>query len=108
MRAYHHSEIKTGLEYRETLRAGPYAWPGGYPLILVCDDGAALCFDCGRSEGPQILRAIRQNERNGWQVIGCQVHWEGPDEECAHCSRAIPSAYGDPADDETEGANDAN
>lgn len=104
MRAYHHPEIKTGLEYRETLRAGPYAWPGGYPLILVCDDGAALCFDCGRSETRQVIRAIRDKRRDGWRVIGVAIHWEGPDEECAHCGRAIPSAYGDPADDETEGA----
>jgi hypothetical protein len=100
MHAYHHPEIKTGLEYRETLRAGPYAWPGGYPLILVCDDGGILCFDCGRSEASQILRAIRGNESSGWRVIDCQTHDEGPDEECAHCGRAIPSAYGDPADDE--------
>lgn len=99
MREYHHSTIATGLQYRETLRAGPYAWPGGYPLILVCDDGGVLCFECGRSEAPQILRAIRGKEGNGWRVIGCQVHEEGPPENCSHCGRAIPSAYG-----ETEGA----
>jgi hypothetical protein len=103
MRAYHHSEIRTGRDYRETLRAGPYAWPGGYPLILVCEGGAALCFDCGRAEGPQILRSIRDNSRDGWRIIGCQVHWEGPAECCAHCGREIPSAYGDP--DESEGAD---
>lgn len=99
-----HARIETGRQYRATLRAGPYAWPGGYPLILVCSDGGVLCFDCGRSETPQILRAIRTNARDGWRVIGCQIHYEGPAEECAHCGRAIPSAYGDP---DNEGAENA-
>lgn len=103
MRAYHHSTIRTGRDYRETLRASPYAWPGGYPLILVCSDGAILCFDCGRSEGLQVIRAIRDRDRSGWRVIGCQIHEEGPPEECAHCGRGIPSTYG-----ETEGAEHAN
>ena len=101
MRAHTHREIQSGLQYRETLRAGPYAWPGGYPLLLVTDDGAALCFDCGRTEGPQILRSIRSRSRDGWRVVGCDVHWEGPPEHCEHCGREIPSAYG--SDDETEG-----
>lgn len=100
-----HGRINSGRDYRATLRAGPYAWPGSYPLILVCDDGAALCFDCGRSEASQILRAIRGNERNGWRVIGCQVHWEGPAEECAHCGRSIPSAYGETDDEGAENEN---
>jgi hypothetical protein len=45
MRAYHHSEIKTGLEYRETLRASPYAWRLSCTLIrpdAIPADAAAL------------------------------------------------------------------
>lgn len=94
MNSQHHETISTGLQYRETLRAGPYAWPGGYPLILQCSDGESLCFDCGRTEALQILRSIRDNARDGWRVIGCFVHWEGDPEHCAHCWKAIPSAYG--------------
>jgi hypothetical protein len=100
MNSQHHTTIETGRQFRETLRAGPYAWPGGYPLMLLCSDGGALCFDCGRSEARQIIRAIRDNARDGWRVIGCFVHWEGPDEECAHCGKGIPSAYGSTDDDE--------
>ncbi len=68
MNSQHHTTIATGLQFRETLRAGPYAWPGGYPLMLLCSDGGALCFDCGRSEAHQIIRAIRDNARHGLSV----------------------------------------
>lgn len=86
--------IASGLQFRQTLRAGPYAWPGGYPILLICDDGGVLCFDCARSEARQIIRSIRYRFNNGWRVIGSDIHWEGPDEQCAHCGKAIPSAYG--------------
>ncbi len=94
MNAYHHQSIDSGLQFRETLRAGPYAWPGGYPIVLICSDGAVLCFDCARAEARVIIRSIRDNARDGWRVIGADIHWEGPDEECAHCGKGIPSAYG--------------
>lgn len=87
-------KIDSGLQFRQTLRAGPYAWPGGYPILLICDDGGVLCFDCARSEARQIIRSIRDRVNDGWRVIGSDIHWEGPDEYCAHCGKAIPSAYG--------------
>ena len=93
-------EIETGAQFRATLRAGPFAWPGGYTMALQTSDGAALCFDCGRAEARSIIRAIRDRSRDGWRVIGSKVHWEGPDEECAHCGRGIPSAYGELEGDE--------
>lgn len=96
------STIETGRQFRATLRAGGSAWPGGYPLMLQTDDGAALCFDCGRSEAPSIIRSIREKSRDGWRIIGCFVHWEGDPEDCAHCGKGIPSAYGST---ETEGAD---
>ena len=94
MKAYHHESIDTGLQFRETLRAGPYAWPGGYPLALLADDGESLCFDCAKDNARQIIRSIRDRSRDGWQIVGCFVHWEGEPLQCAHCGKAIPSAYG--------------
>lgn len=95
MIAQHHETIRTGREFRETLRAGPYAWPGGYPLALLMSDGETLCFDCGKTEGRQIIQSIRLADRSGWRAIGCFIHWEGPAEICAHCGAEIPSAYGE-------------
>lgn len=71
-----------------------YAWPGGYPLVVVMSDGAVLCPNCARSEFRLIARATRDNDCSGWAAIGAEVFWEGSDEFCAHCSAAIASAHG--------------
>jgi hypothetical protein len=31
-------------ELKSILRAGPYAWPGGYPQYFIAGDGNALSF----------------------------------------------------------------
>lgn len=95
MIAHHHKSIHTGREFRETLRAGPYAWPGGYPLAFLTSDGETLCFDCAKTEGHQIIRSIRLGDSSGWRVVGCFAHWEGQAETCVHCNTKIPSAYGE-------------
>jgi len=79
---------------------GPYAWPGGYPRFAVCDDGDALCFTCCEKEKEQILDAIRDEENNGWRVVGFDINWEDPLLICCHCAVQIESAYGD---DPTDG-----
>lgn len=89
MRAYHHSAISSGLQFRESLRAGPYAWPGGYVVAFICDDGGALCPSCAKENGPLILRSIRAKARDGWRVVGCQPaeHWDDDaGMRCDHCS----------------------
>jgi hypothetical protein len=89
-----HRTINTGAELRATLRAGSYAWPGGYPLFLLTDDGASLCFACVLAELPNVLRAIRAKVNDGWRVVGCDVNYEDEDNICSHCNARIPSAYG--------------
>jgi hypothetical protein len=69
-----------------------YAWPGGYPLFAVMDDGKCLCMDCARQEFRQIARAHHLGLSNGWHVIGCDVNWED-DMTCTHCGGSIESAY---------------
>lgn len=80
-----------------------YAWPGGYPVYLHMADGAMLCPDCAKSEYRQISDSTRNRFSDGWQADGLAVYWEGPAECCAHCSKTLESAYGDPeAEDETD------
>lgn len=79
---------------REAARSG-FAWPGGYPLIVVMTDGATLCPACARAEYPLIARATRDGSRDGWAAAGTDIHWEGAPDECAHCGASIPSAYGE-------------
>ena len=38
----HHKAITGVDDLKATLRAGQWAWPGGYPLFFITSDGAAL------------------------------------------------------------------
>jgi hypothetical protein len=91
----HHSRIDTVAELKATLRAGAYAWPGGYPLYFIADDGAALSFDSVKENLPQIISAIRHGLRGGWRVVGCRINYEDNDLTCEHSGESIPAAYGE-------------
>ena len=83
-----------GLEVnRDALPA--YAWPGGYPLAYLCSDGGTLCPACVNREIDNIDDSTRRKLRDGWQLAGIDVHWEGPALTCDHCGKDIESAYGE-------------
>jgi hypothetical protein len=90
-----YAEIDTTAQLRATLRAGPYAWPGGYPLYFVTDDGAALSFQTVRDELSQVLPAIQSGKKDGWRVVACLINWEDSDLHDDHTGERIPPAYGD-------------
>jgi len=92
-------QINTTLEFKTALRSGPYAWPGGYPLFFICDDGGALCCTCARKEVRNVMGAINERKhgaRNtGWAVVGMDTNWEDDLLHCDHCNERIESAYAD-------------
>jgi hypothetical protein len=88
------SRIETVSDLKATLRAGAYAWPGGYPLYFIADDGAALSFDSVKENLAQVIYAIRHGLRDGWRVVGCQINWEDNDLTCEHSGKPILAAYG--------------
>lgn len=86
----------TTREFKDRLRAGPYAWPGGYPVYFVTSDGAALSFAAAKAEAKQIIWAIRNGDtRGGWHVAGADINWEDSDLTCDHTGARIESAYGE-------------
>jgi hypothetical protein len=89
------SRINSTLELRATLRAGAYAWPGGYPMFFITSDGEALSFESVRAEYAQCARSTRDKARDGWQIVACDVNWENAELTCAHSGRMIESAYGE-------------
>ena len=92
----YYPNIRTTTDLRAAVREGPYAWPGGYPLYAVAQDGEALCFDCLRTEYRQILWAVKNEDKHsGWRIIGIDTNWEDPSLRCTHCSKLIESAYGE-------------
>jgi hypothetical protein len=96
----HFQAIESAAQFKATLRAGAYAWPGGYPLYLLCSDGAPLCFRCARTphNAAEIIRAVRAKDSSGWRVVACDINHEDSDMLCANCGKAIESAYGDSTD----------
>jgi hypothetical protein len=73
-----------------------FAWPGGYPVIYLTNEGDVFCAACANGENGSDVR-IQDDPQ--WNVTGAQVFHEGAPEQCAHCSAEIESAYGDPDDD---------
>ena len=72
------------------VRRERYAWPGGYPLVLVLTDGAVLCPTCVTAEWGSISWGTRHYLRNGWEAAGLDI-LEAPDAEviCDHCGTTI-------------------
>ena len=86
----------TTHELKQALRAGPYAWPGGYPLYFLAADGCALSFEAVRGKIRQVLHAMRHpGTDRDWQIIAVDVNWEDESLFCAHTGQLIPAAYSD-------------
>lgn len=79
-------------EYGAELPA--FAWPGGYPMYYVTQDGGVLCPDC--ANGRNGSEASETSDDAQWKLERAEVHWEGLPMNCEHCNAVIDSAYGDP------------
>lgn len=95
--------IRNTAELKATLRAGQYAWPGGYPIHLQTSDGGVLHLSCARESLREILESIKGQANDGWRVDGAFVNWENPNLYCDHCGDRCESAY---AEDGEEDADD--
>jgi hypothetical protein len=76
---------------RDALVATPFAFPGGYPLYAVTDDGQPLCHRCAKGEHSCIGFTTGSD---GWCIVDLQANFEDPDLNCANCGAIIESAYG--------------
>lgn len=63
-----------------------FAWPGAYPLYYLDRENSCLCPDC----------ANKDQDIEKFQVVACDVHWEGEPMICDECGKSIESAYGIP------------
>lgn len=62
----------------------PHAWPGGYPLTVICRDGGAICPECAKSNWSSIAHDTIKGWETGWDVAGVQILWEG-ENTCDQC-----------------------
>ena len=74
----------------------PYAWPGGYEVLIVCNDGGLLCAECVKKEARRIMSDIRDGYDTGWYPAGTVIEAVSPDctgEElmntCDHCGKMV-------------------
>lgn len=70
-------------ELIDVLKYGPYAWPGGYPMYLLCDDGDAMCYECG-------AQCVREGETG--DVVEREINWDQL-LWCCNCGHRIETAY---------------
>lgn len=91
--SFHYQNIDRVDQFKSTLRAGAYTWPGGYPLYFITSDGAALSFKSARAEFKRIAYSIRHHLNDGWRVVGCDINYEDPALVCAHSGEPIESTY---------------
>lgn len=82
-----HVRISSIADFKAALRAGPYAWPGGYPVAFIAINGDLVCHDCARENVFQVMWSIRDDIRDGWQFCGQTVIEETYDDACSHCSK---------------------
>lgn len=83
----HPNALKSPRERAEFIGEQLYAWPGGYALFAVTDDGGVLCKDCCIRERDSISGSI---PGDGWYVVAVD-HAGNVDErvDCDNCGRTI-------------------
>jgi hypothetical protein len=89
-------KINNTTALKNALRAGPYAWPGGYPTFFLTAEGDPLCHQCVRDNFKLVLEETRHpSPLDGWRTIGHEINYEDAALHCAHCGEQIEAAYGE-------------
>ena len=70
-----------------------YAWPGGYPIVYVMNDGECMCPQCVKDNLEQIKAATESQAQDGWQIVGDDINYEDQDMYCCNCNEKIDPAY---------------
>lgn len=86
--------INNTCDLKNAIRQGPYAWPGGYPIYFITDDGEAISYDTVKSEYRLILKSVKDRTNDGWRVVAVDINWEDDDLYCCHSNEKIQPAYG--------------
>ena len=66
-----------------------YAWPGGYEIVYVVQDGGVLCHQCANKE---LMRTLDPDDSQ-FHIVGDFINYEDTDLFCDHCNRKIGPEY---------------
>lgn len=67
---WHYSKIENASQLVSCIRAGEYAFPGGYRLAFITLDGGILSFAAVKDNLRATVDSIRHKIDDGWQVVG--------------------------------------
>ncbi len=71
-----------------------FAWPGGYQMFYLDEEGETLCPNCAA-----IQHSLEECEEHGQcgeaHLIGADANYEDEDIYCVNCSGQIPASYAD-------------
>lgn len=68
-----------------------YAWPGGYEIHYIVEDGGVLCHQCANRE----LERTLDPDDDQFHIVDYVINYEDSDLYCDHCNRRIEPAYGE-------------
>lgn len=71
------------------LRWPSYAWPGGYPIFYVVQDGGVLCHRCANAELDRTL----DSDDDQFYIVDSSINYEDHHLFCDHCGSQIEAAY---------------
>lgn len=98
--AWHAFDLETLADVKAAIRAGGFAWPGGYPLYFIMADCSVVSFRGILEEWRNVVADTMANSRSCWQPVALDVNYETPGLFCDIMGDLIPAAYLD--DDENE------
>lgn len=75
-------------QLRYAAREG-YAWPGGYELCVITNDGGLICHNCVKENYREMYHDTKYAWRSGWQVVALTTESNMEDDYCSHCSKEL-------------------
>jgi hypothetical protein len=80
-----------------------WAWPGGYPIFYVVEDGGCLCPKCSNLSDVDYTDPYDKQ----WHIVGSDINYEYASLYCDHCGERIESAYAEESTSEGEPDEDS-
>lgn len=81
-------KLKITKALKHAIRTG-YAWPGGYTLFTIMNDGGCLCMGCTKRNWHGIAHDTIKGWRTGWDAAGVDAAGVDGPMTCDNCSKEI-------------------
>jgi len=80
---------RTPVDLARRIAREQFAWPGGYELCAVMDDGGLVCSACVRANYRNIIHDTKHGWNTGWRVEGITSEAELENCSCDHCDKPL-------------------